>query len=163
MNEKKDITVSFTGHRTYQGEVNEHLRDVVRELYDRGFRRFLIGMAWGFDLAAGKAVIELKARHGDVELIAVLPYADFGKLFHDVELALYDEVLAAADEVVVVSEMGGNLSFIRRNNFLVDNASIVVAWWRHGVKGGTTYTVKRAIKHGCELLNLCPPQELELF
>ncbi|MBR6760092.1 MAG: DUF1273 family protein [Alistipes sp.] len=163
MNEKKDITVAFTGHRSYQGEADAALREVVREMYDRGFRRFLVAMAWGFDLAAGKAVMALKTQYADVELVAVVPYEGFRQLFRDESLALYDEVATAADEVIVVSAIGGNMAFARRNDFLVDNSAVVIAWWIHGVKGGTSYTVKRAVKQGRELRNLCPPRELELF
>ncbi len=163
MSTKKNITVAFTGHRSYQGEADAALREVVHEMYERGMRRFLVGMAWGFDLAAGRAVMALKTQYADVELVAVVPYEEFRQLFHDEALALYDEVAAAAEEMIVVSEKGGNMAFVRRNDFLVDNSSVVVAWWIHGVKGGTSYTVKRAIKQGREVRNLCPPQELELF
>ena len=148
--------MAFTGHRSYQGEADAALREGVREMYDRGFRRFLVGMAWGFDLAAGQAVMALKTQYTDVELVAVVPYEGFRQLFHDESLALFEEVATAADEVIVVSELGGNMAFVRRN-------AVVIAWWIHGVKGGTSYTVKRAVKQGREFRNLCPPRELELF
>ena len=163
MNEKKDITVAFTGHRTYQAEAEEALQECVKKLYERGFRRFLVGMAWGFDLAAGEAVAALKEQYGDVELVAVVPVGGFRNLFHDAELALYDGVLQAADECVVVSEKGSPLSYVRRNDFLVDNASLVVAWWSGSRKGGTAYTVKRAFKKGREVINLLPPSQMSLF
>ena len=76
MSEKKDITVAFTGHRTYCGEAEKPLQELLQMLYEQGFRRFLTGMAWGFDLAAGEAVMRLKEQHDDIELVAAVPFAD---------------------------------------------------------------------------------------
>ena len=53
-------SVAFTGHRTYRGAAADALRRTVGELYARGFRNFLSGMAVGFDLAAAEAVLELR-------------------------------------------------------------------------------------------------------
>ena len=51
MTEDRLTTVAFTGHRTYDGQAAAALRATVGELYARGFRTFLCGMAMGFDLA----------------------------------------------------------------------------------------------------------------
>ena len=129
MNSTRNISVSFTGHRCYAGEADTALHKTLEQLYDEGFTRFLCGMAWGFDLAAGEAVLELRARHPEVELVAVVPYAEFSKLFRGDDLERYNRVTEYADEVVVVSDNGGDAAFRRRNDYLVDNASIVVAWF----------------------------------
>ena len=57
MTEDRLTTVAFTGHRTYGGQAATALRATVGELYARGFRTFLCGMAMGFDLAAAEAVL----------------------------------------------------------------------------------------------------------
>ena len=57
MTEERLTTVAFTGHRTYGGQAAAALRATVGELYARGFRTFLCGMAMGFDLAAAEAVL----------------------------------------------------------------------------------------------------------
>jgi uncharacterized phage-like protein YoqJ len=158
----ENITVAFSGHRTYRGEVEEELCVLIGRLYDEGYRRFLCGMAWGFDLAAGEAVAELKRRKMDVALVAVVPYDGFRGLFHGEDGEQYDRVVAVADEVVVVSECEPKLAFRMRNNFLVDNASVVVAWFNGMGRGGTAYTVKRARKRGVKVENLYPSSQLEL-
>ena len=61
-------SVAFTGHRTYRGAAADALRRTVGELYARGFRNFLSGMAMGFDLAAAEAVLELRERAPGVRL-----------------------------------------------------------------------------------------------
>ena len=161
MNLRRDITVAFTGHRSYAGEADEELHRVVEQLYEQGFRRFLCGMAWGWDLAAGRVVMQLKKVHPDVELVAVVPYRGFCNLFHGTDEELYKSVAGAADSIEIVCENGSDMSYMLRNNFLVDNASVVVAWWNGKPRSGTAYTVGRARKSRVEVVNLYPQSQLE--
>lgn len=154
-------TVAFTGRRTYRGEADGELRELLHLLYARGMRRFLCGMAWGFDLAAGAEVARLKRRNEDVVLVAVEPYANFRDRFRGEDAKAYDELLAVADERVVVGEEDA-AAYMRRNDFLVQQAQVVVAWWDNLPHGGTAYTVKRARRCGREVVNLYPEPQLEL-
>lgn len=163
MNSRRNITVAFTGHRTYCGEANLDLRQTILRLCEEGFTRFLCGMAWGFDLAAGEAVAEAKKHCSEIELVAVVPYDGFEGLFRGDDAEQYGRVMAAADEVVVVSEQGGDAAFRRRNDYLVDNASIVVAWFDGVPRGGTAYTVRRARHSRLPVVNLMHNPQLELF
>lgn len=163
MNSRRNITVAFTGHRTYCGEANSDLHQTILKLSEEGFTRFLCGMAWGFDLAAGEAVAEAKKHCSEIELVAVVPYDGFGSLFRGDDAVQYGRVMAAADEVVVVSEQGGDAAFRRRNDYLVDNASIVVAWFDGVPRGGTAYTVRRARHSRLPVVNLMHNPQLELF
>ena len=163
MNSRRNITVAFTGHRTYCGEANSDLRQTILRLCEEGFTRFLCGMAWGFDLAAGEAVAEAKKHCSEIELVAVVPYDGFGGLFRGDDAEQYGRVMAAADEVVVVSEQGGDAAFRRRNDYLVDNASIVVAWFDGAPRGGTAYTVRRARHSRLPIVNLMHNPQRELF
>ena len=105
-------SVAFTGHRTYRGAAADALRRTVGELYARGFRTFLSGMAVGFELAE-------------------------------------------ADSVEVLAPAYHRGCYAVRNDFLVDNARVLVAWY-DGSPGGTRYTVRRALGRGLEVVNLCP-------
>ncbi len=158
----KNRSVAFSGHRTYRGEADEELRGVVARLYDEGYRRFLCGMAWGFDLAAGEAVAELKRTHSDVELIAALPYRNFSKLFHADDAEQYKRVADAADAVVAVSEDESRAAYRMRNDYLVDNSSVLVAWFDGQPRGGTAYTARRARRKGVRVENMYPQVQMEL-
>ncbi|MBQ2036666.1 MAG: DUF1273 family protein, partial [Alistipes sp.] len=131
-------------------------------LYERGYRRFLTGMAWGFDLAAAQVVISLKNSLPGIELIAVEPYPTFRKLFHGADAELYDKVKGSADLTIAVGERGEKMDYIRRNDFLVENSSIVIAWWSGTKSGGTAYTIRKARLMNVEIRNLYNKQ-LELF
>lgn len=162
-NKKKHITVAFTGHRTYSGEAAESLAEALRELYSEGYRIFLCGMAWGFDLAAAEAVVALQSEYDDVELVAVVPHATFGDMFWGEQKRLYDFVLSKAQSSVVLGQQEGDLAYIRRNDYLVDNASYVLAWWDGRPTGGTAYTVAKARREHLPVRNLYPQLQMELF
>ena len=155
-------TVAFTGRRTYAGEADEELRLLVHDLCERGFTRFMCGMSWGFDLAAGRIVAEYKVDHPYVELVAVEPFDGFRQMFSGADAECYDSLLSVADERIVVSPKKES-AYMLRNDFLVDNATIVVAWWDNLPAGGTAYTVKRARKSRVEVVNLYPDPQLDLF
>lgn len=157
----RKTSVAFTGHRTYgSDEGHKQLNDVLRMLYRDGYRRFLTGMAWGFDLAAARAVIDLRREHNDVVLVAVEPFSGFRGLFYGADAEVYDAVVAACDERVAVCEANNVMSYRRRNDYLVDNAAVVVAWYDGGREGGTAYTVKRARRQGVPVINLRPSAQL---
>ena len=63
--------------------------------------------------------------------------------------------MALADDAVVLSPVYHAGCYAVRNNYLVDHASLLVAWY-DGSPGGTRYTVRRALGRGLEVVNLCP-------
>lgn len=158
---RESIAVAFTGHRTYRSEADEELRQLLEELYAEGTRRYLCGMAWGFDLSAGEAVVQHKLLHEDVELVAVEPFAEFRSLFRGEDAERYDALIAAADCRVVVGENNVG-AYMRRNDYLVDHSSLVVAWWDSRRDGGTAYTALRARRKGREVINLYPDPQLNI-
>lgn len=87
-------SVAFTGHRTYRGAAADALRRTVGELYARGFRTFLSGMAVGFDLAAAEAVLELRERVPGVRLVAAVPFRGQEMRFSPADRERFRRVLA---------------------------------------------------------------------
>ncbi len=150
--------VAFTGHRTYRDEARAALSRTLEELYVRGFRTFLSGMAVGFDLAAAEAVLELRARHSDVRLVAAIPFQGQDRHFRAAERDRYLRILAQADDAETLAPAYSRGCYALRNDFLVDHARVVVAWY-DGSPGGTRYTVERALRRNRELHNLHPAAE----
>lgn len=149
-----NITIAtFTGHRTYSGEADAALREAVEALYNEGVRIFRVGMAEGFDLAAGAAVVALREQMEGVVLEAVVPFPAFAKYFGMRDKMLYDSIIAAADVVRYADMEYHRAIFHRRNDMLVEGADVVVAWY-DGSRGGTDYTIRRARKAGCRIVNL---------
>ncbi len=148
--------VAFTGHRNYRGESARELELHLRRLCEGGYRYFYSGMAEGFDLAAAEAVVALR-KEFPIQLIAVLPHPKQPYGFSAENRLRYAQLLEAADRVVEVASAYHAGCFHRRNDFLVDNASHLVAYY-NGAKGGTHYTLRRARLKGLSIKNLCDPQ-----
>ena len=124
-------------------------------VYALGFRTFLSGMAVGFDLAAAEAVLELRERVPGVRLVAAVPFRGQEMRFSPADRERFRRVLAEADSVEVLAPAYHRGCYAVRNDFLVDNARVLVAWY-DGSPGGTRYTVRRALGRGLEVVNLCP-------
>lgn len=161
--EEISTTISFTGHRSYQGETESELYSLMERLYLEGYRTFLSGMAPGFDLAAAKATLHLREQYRDIRLVAVVPYDGFRDICHNTDRELYDMVIHQADRIVTVGDIRGKIGFLQRNNYLIDNSSAVIAWWNGGKKSGTGYTVHRAKRQHKPIYNLHPQPQLDIF
>ena len=149
MTEDRLTTVAFTGHRTYGGQAAAALRATVGELYARGFRTFLCGMAMGFDLAAAEEVLACRDSQ------TAIPFRGQESRFPAVDRERFRRVLAAADHSVTLSPSYHAGCYAVRNNYLVEHAALLVAWY-DGSPGGTHYTVRRALGRGLEFINLHP-------
>ena len=122
-------TAAFTGHRTYCGQADALLGRLLEQLYGRGFRTFLSGMAVGFDLAAAEAVAALRVRHPDVRLVAVVPFRGQECRFRSADRTRWERIVAGADAVEFLAEGYHPGCYAVRNRHLVARASLVVAWY----------------------------------
>lgn len=154
-------TVAFTGHRHYRGQADEALRNLLVRLSAQGYTTFLSGMALGFDMAAAEQVVALRDAGALMRLVAVVPFAGQGEHYPPSERARYESLLARADEVIILDEAFHRWSYSRRNDFLVEHASHLVAWYT-GEKGGTQYTFLKALRGGLEVDNLGTFETLNL-
>lgn len=146
--------VAFTGHRTYRGVADRQLREVVIHLYEQGARTFRVGMAEGFDLHAAEVVISLREHHPDITLEAYIPWPEFSHYFEPTERTRYEQIMR---EVTIIRYTARDYSpevFRHRNDMLVDGANVLVAWCQRK-RSGTGYTVSRAKRLGCMVINLC--------
>lgn len=153
--------VAFTGHRSYRHEDDAKLHSLVEQLYAEGARTFRVGMAVGFDLAAGEAVERMLARYGDITLEAYIPFPGFDLRFSSVDRLRYSAILRACAKVSYAAVEYEEGAFRRRNDMLVDGASVVVAWW-NGSSSGTGYTVRQARRCGARVINIYPVTQCSL-
>lgn len=90
-----------------------------------------------------------------LRLVAVVPFRGQEARFSQADRARYRAAVAAADAVVTLAPAYNAGCYAVRNNYLVDHASLLVAWY-DGSPGGTRYTVSRALRRGLEFVNLHP-------
>ena len=152
--------VAFSGHRSYDGSADDRLRSVVADLYAEGVRIFRVGMAEGFDLAAGEVVLSLMELYDDIVLEAYVPWPLFSARFDRESKLKYDAVIAKAQVIRYAGFAFQNTIFHQRNDMLVDGAGYLVAWW-NGSRSGTGYTVGRARRQRSKIINLHPSSLVE--
>lgn len=158
----REHTAAFTGHRRYAGESDAMLYETVRTLYARGVRRFWSGMAVGFDLAAAETVAALRDELPGLQLGCAIPFPDQAGRFGAEDRMRHARLLACADEVAVVADRYDAQCYLRRDRWMVDRASVVVAWF-DGRRGGTRYTWEYARRRDAERINLWRDPQAELF
>ena len=142
----KARALAVTGHRVIANDFDKNsLKEDFIKFIDKGFDTFLIGMALGFDTLCFKTLLELKKDYKNVKLIACIPCKSQSYKFTKTQKEDYENMLSLADEKVVLSEEYTPTCMQKRNKFMVDNASILLAYIYKDY-GGTASTVKYAIK-----------------
>ena len=154
----KAMSVCFSGHRDVpfgkQKELKQHLRFEIAKAYADGYRCFYCGMAMGFDLLAAEAALSLQSELKDLQVIAVVPFRGQSDRWSKEAQAKYDAILRIVDDVVVLSERYFNGCLLKRNDYMVNHSSWLIAYHDGTDKGGTFYTVKKAGQNGLEVVNL---------
>jgi len=172
MNTEERKVAAFTGHRKKRllcegtdrqvpaSQIREETADMVLYLYGQGYREFYTGMAEGFDMIAAEAVLQLRKHHEDMALVAAIPFRAQPAWFDPEDQLLYRELLGQADRVVMLSEKYYRGCYLRRDEYMVSRASLVVAYWDNVREGGTYHTVRKAVERGRTVINLCTGEEI---
>ena len=158
----REITACFTGHRTYDGSRNSELESAIRELYAEGYRIFLCGMALGFDIEAAEVALALRGELAGLRVAAIIPFEGMQRGFSEEWQNRFERIVSEADEAIILAPHYSSEVYAVRNNFLVDNSSACIAYF-DGSKGGTAYTVRRAVKGLLRLVNIYNNPQRKLF
>lgn len=150
----------FTGHRPEKLNMSKEaltpkLRIAVYHAFQNGYTTFITGMAPGMDIWAAEIVFELKKTHPSVKLIAAVPYPKFGKT-RDYQYNLaYKRILEKADLVKYISSGYYEGVFQKRNIWMVDHSSFVIAVCHKEdgeiIPSGTKNTVDYALKNNIDI------------
>lgn len=159
MNNNKLKTIAFTGHRTKRirigtQELSGLIAAAVIHFYLKGYRVFLTGMAEGLDMTAAEEVLKMKAHYPDIELHCIIPFRGQPARMSPEDKLHYNAILQAADYEICLSERYYNGCFLRQRDYLTDNSTQLIAYYDNTPKGGTYYTVKKALLKDIEVFNL---------
>lgn len=144
-------TCAFTGHRILKSDYNKtELTRVVQTLINGGFNTFLIGMAVGFDTECFKILEELRKKK-PIKIIACIPCVSQDYKFSTEQKAEYKRMLNSADEKIYVSKEYTKTCMFKRNMFMVDNSSVLVAYLNSD-RGGTYQTVNYAKRKNVKVI-----------
>ena len=140
--------------KSLQKQVKKLLLKEIENAYNMGFRYFYCGMAMGFDLLAAEAAISLKSKLKELKLIAVIPHPDQTRLWDEKDKELYNKVLKKANRRILLSDSYSRDSLLKRNDYLLENSSLLIAFYNGNKRGGTYYTYRRALRKGMDVINL---------
>jgi len=127
--------------------VRAGLRHEIDRAAAEGYTRFLSGFAQGADLLFAGIVAELKRENTAIRLGALLPYRN--RLLSQEQT--FQKLIAACDEVTVLSENYTPACFHERDRALVEAASLIIAVYDGRPAGGTRYTLRCARRLGREV------------
>lgn len=161
-------TCAFTGHRPQKLPwrsdesalgciaLKNRLAQEVRTLAARGCRTFLSGMALGTDQWAACAVLNLRREIPDIRLNCVLPCESQDCKWTPEQRESYYILLEQADSIAYVSREYTSDCMMKRNRYMVDHASVILAVYNGEKRSGTAATVRYARNQGRELWILDP-------
>ena len=155
----------FTGHRPgklpWGGNEDDvrcqalkaRLRAVVESAILEGMEHFICGMAEGCDLYFCEIVLELKARYPHITIEAALPCPTQADKWSAAARARYRALLARCDYETMVQEKYSPGCMQRRNRYMVDHASLLIAA-HDGLPGGTRSTIEYALRRGVPVTDI---------
>ena len=154
----RTVSAAFTGHRFYDFSqrkfIQERLTSAISEAYDHGIRNFISGFALGIDLMAAQLVQSLKCNLPGISLTAAIPFEGQAERYNIYDKRVYRRLLELADKVIVLSDCYYPRCFLDRDEFMVENASYLIAYYDGREKGGTYYTVKKARARSIPIINV---------
>lgn len=154
----RTVSAAFTGHRFYDFSqrvfIQERLTSAISEAYDHGIRNFISGFALGIDLMAAQLVQSLKCNLPGISLTVAIPFAGQAERYNIYDKRVYGRLLELADKVIVLSDCYYPRCFLDRDEFMVENASYLIAYYDGREKGGTYYTIKKARARGIPIINV---------
>ena len=155
----------FTGHRPgklpwrYNEEdlryvlLKARIADAVEAAYQEGFRHFLCGRALGCDLYFCECVLRLRQTHPDVTVEAAIPCPSQAEGWPAEQRLRWQRLVAACDYETMVQQQYSPGCMQRRNRYMVDHASLLIAV-HDGLPGGTRRTIEYALRRGIGIVDI---------
>ena len=149
---KRQLRCAFTGHRPEkvigsEGKIIVELRKEILQAIDDGYWVFLTGMSRGVDLWAADIVIELRRYNKDLKLMCVIPFEGIEERWPVDWKKHYNLVRNQADWVQVLSNRYSQDAYQKRNEWLVDHSTRLIAVF-NGEPSGTGNTIQYAQEQG---------------
>lgn len=148
----------FTGHRPQklrrsETEIKADLESAIQQAITDGYTTFITGMAYGVDIWAGQIVVRLRKSNPALHLIAAVPFRGFEDRWSADWKRAYQELLEQVDLVKYICPGYNAGAYQRRNEWMVDHSSRVIAVF-NGEPSGTKNTVDYAKKCACSITDI---------
>ena len=165
---RKFYTCCFTGHRPnklpwkYKERgiklflLKIKLKNIIKSAIKSGYKYFISGMALGSDMLCAEIVLNLKKNYPYIKLECAIPCINQTEKWTKNNVIKYKKVLSKADKVVYVSSSKYfNGCMAKRNNYMINNSSLLIAIY-NGTPGGTQQTIEKAKDNKLEIIIIKP-------
>lgn len=147
---------AFAGHRPEkvigsEGKIIVEVRKAILKAIDDGYQVFLTGMSRGVDLWAADIVIELRRHNKKIKLVCVIPFEGMDDRWSVDWQKHFNLVRMQADCVQVLSDRYAPDSYQKRNDWLVEHSSRLIAVF-NGDPSGTRNAINYAQQQGVSTL-----------
>ena len=132
------------------------LETQIMALTDHGVTDWLSGMALGVDVWAAEIVLKLRKKNPAVRLHCILPCEEQDINWAHSARERYHSILGQADKTVYVGRQYTSTCMLRRNRYLVEHSSLLLAVYNGTVRSGTGATVRYAQRLGREIIIIEP-------
>lgn len=161
----RPCSCAFTGHRPSKlpwGDRESDLRCIalkarmraaVESVIHEGMEHFICGMAEGCDLYFAETVLALKKYYPQITLEAAIPCPTQTDGWSEEQKARYRGILSRCDYETMVQQSYTRGCMQRRNRYMVDHASLLIAV-SDGQHGGTRSTIEYAFRRGISVLDI---------
>lgn len=153
-------TCCVTGHRPkgfswnyYDVDYLEHQRYLmematkIKELIDDGYTHFISGGAIGVDMDFAETIIYIKEMYEpEITLEIAVPCPKQDLKWGETDKQRYQKIIKNADKISQLSNNYTPSCMQKRNEYMVDNSDLVLAFWNGTQKGGTFNTITYARK-----------------
>lgn len=138
----------------HRDKLPELLSRAINYAYENGCRTFMAGGAIGFDTLVAREVIRFRISHPDVTLKLALPCVNQEANWTEEQKSAYAYTLAAADEIIYISDEYTDTCMKERNRYLAEHADLLIAYVSRAASGAGQ-TVRMAKERGVRVYNLC--------
>lgn len=159
----RESTCCFTGHRPDKlpwglvensaecRKLRIQIAIQLEALHSAGIAHFISGMALGCDLLFAEAVLAMREEYDDVTLEAAVPCDSQANSWPEEQKERYNAILSSCDTVTFVQHQYTPGCMLRRNRYMVDNSSVLLACF-NGSSGGTMNTLLYARRQGVKTI-----------
>ena len=158
------MRIMVTGHRPdklYGYDINNtkyyKLKDKLKQiLIENNCTEAISGMALGTDTIFALTAIELKHEGHNIKLHCAIPCQKHDSHWNSYDRKRYAKILEIADKTTLVTDAPYQPHLMqKRNEFMVDNADLIIAVW-DGSSGGTANCVKYAKSKNKKIIQIKP-------
>lgn len=163
---RREETCCFTGHRPNKlpwgrdeadprcVALKSRMASELEKAYQRGYRHFISGMALGCDFYFFETALALRAHHSEVTLEAAIPCEEQAARWREQDRNRYFSLIEQCNYETLVQRHYTAGCMQRRDRYMVDRSSLLLAAYDGMTLGGTMYTLTHAIRQGLETVVL---------